>query len=123
MIDLLLFRNRLFSVNLVTALLSFVSMAGTTILIPFFLEGVLDYNPAKVGLLMAVVPISMGILAPLAGALSDRFGMRPMAVIGLAFMLAGYIAVSGVSPQDSRVVYLLRFIPLGFGLWNIECTE
>lgn len=116
MIDLLLFRNRLFSVNLVTALLSFVSMAGTTILIPFFLEGVLGYNPAKVGLLMAVVPVSMGILAPLAGTLSDRFGTRPMTVIGLALMLVGYIAVSGVSPQDSLVVYLLRFIPLGFGL-------
>jgi EmrB/QacA subfamily drug resistance transporter len=74
MIDMRLFLNRLFSVNLVTASLSFICTAGTTLLIPFFLEGVLSYNPAKVGLLMAVVPVSMGLLAPIAGSLSDRFG-------------------------------------------------
>jgi EmrB/QacA subfamily drug resistance transporter len=116
MIDLKLFKNRLFSVNLVTALLSFICIAGTTILIPFFLEGVLGYNPAKVGLLMAVVPISMGILAPIAGSLSDRFGTRPMTVIGLAMMVLGYTAVAGVGMEDSLLVYLLRFAPIGIGL-------
>jgi len=116
MIDLRLFRNRLFSVNLVTASLSFICIAGTTLLIPFFLEGVLGYNPAKVGLLMAVVPISMGLLSPIAGSLSDRFGTRPMTVLGLAFMLIGYAAVSSVSVQDPISVYLLRFLPLGLGL-------
>lgn len=116
MIDLLLFRNRLFSVNLVTALLSFICIAGITILIPFFLEGVMGYNPAKVGLLMAIVPISMGILAPIAGSLSDRFGTRPMTVIGLAMMVLGYAAVAGVRMQDPLLVYLLRFAPIGIGL-------
>lgn len=116
MIDLKMFHNRLFSVNLVTALLSFISIAGMTILIPFFLEGVMGYNPAKVGLLMAVVPVSMGVLAPLAGLLSDRYGTRPMTVIGCALMLLGYLAVYGVSRQDSLTTYLLRFVPLGLGL-------
>jgi EmrB/QacA subfamily drug resistance transporter len=116
MIDLGIFRNRLFSVNLVTASLSFICIAGTTLLVPFFLEDVLDYNPARVGLLMAVVPISMGVLAPLAGSLSDRFGTRPMTVIGLALMLLGYISVARLTLHEPLVVYLLRFVPLGFGL-------
>ncbi|MBN2554658.1 MAG: MFS transporter [Anaerolineales bacterium] len=116
MIDLNLFRERLFSVNLVTALLSFICIAGTTILIPFYLEGVMAYGPAKVGLLMAVVPVMMGALAPLSGSLSDRFGTRPMTVIGLGLMFAGYAAVAGVRPSDSILVYLLRFAPVGLGL-------
>jgi EmrB/QacA subfamily drug resistance transporter len=116
MIDMRLFRNRLFSVNLVTAMLSFVCIAGTTLLIPFFLEGVMNFNPARIGLLMAVVPVCMGVLAPIAGSLSDRFGTRPMTVIGLAFMLLGYAAVAGVRMEDSLSVYLLRFIPIGLGL-------
>ncbi|MEJ2012112.1 MAG: MFS transporter [Anaerolineales bacterium] len=116
MIDLGIFRNRLFSVNLVTASLSFICIAGTTLLVPFFLEGVLGYNPARVGLLMAVVPVSMGVLAPLAGSLSDRFGTRPMTVIGLALMLLGYVSVARLTLNESLGVYLLRFVPLGFGL-------
>jgi EmrB/QacA subfamily drug resistance transporter len=116
MIDLGLFRNRLFSVNLVTASLSFICIAGTTLLVPFFLEDVLGYNPARVGLLMAVVPVCMGVLAPLAGSLSDRYGTRPMTVVGLALMLAGYLAIARVNTGEPLGVYLLRFIPLGFGL-------
>lgn len=116
MIDLRLFREQLFSVNLVTASLSFISLAGTTLLIPFYLEGVMAYNPAKVGLLMAVVPVMMGALAPLAGSLSDRVGTRPMTVIGLGSMLVGYIAVAGIRIDDSIPVYLLRFAPIGLGL-------
>jgi EmrB/QacA subfamily drug resistance transporter len=116
MIDLGMFRERLFSVNLVTASLSFICIAGTTLLVPFFLEDVLGYNPARVGLLMAVVPVSMGLLAPLAGSLSDRYGTRPMTVIGLALMLVGYVAIAGVSMGESLLAYLLRFIPLGLGL-------
>jgi EmrB/QacA subfamily drug resistance transporter len=116
MIDIGLFCNRLFSVNLVTASLSFICIAGTTLLVPFFLEDVLGYNPARVGLLMAVVPVCMGVLAPLAGSLSDRYGTRPMTVIGLALMLAGYLAITRVNIGEPLGVYLLRFIPLGFGL-------
>ena len=116
MIDLGLFRERLFSVNLVTASLSFICIAGTTLLVPFYLEGVLAYGPAKVGMLMAVVPVMMGALAPLSGSLSDRFGTRPMTVIGLGLMLAGYVAIAGVRPADSILVYLLRFAPVGLGL-------
>jgi len=116
MIDLTLFRERLFSVNLVTASLSFICLAGTTLLVPFYLEGVMGYNPARVGLLMAVVPVTMGLLAPLSGSLSDRFGTRPMTVIGLALMLGGYIAVTGLNAADPLLLYLLRFAPIGIGL-------
>lgn len=116
MIDLNLFREQLFSVNLITASLSFISLAGTTLLIPFYLEGVMGYNPAKVGLLMAVVPVMMGALAPPAGSLSDRIGTRPMTVIGLISMLIGYVAVAGIRLDDSILVYLLRFAPIGLGL-------
>jgi MFS family permease len=55
-------------------------------------------------------------MAPIAGSLSDRFGTRPMTVVGLALMVLGFVAISGISMQDSLLIYLLRFIPLGFGL-------
>ncbi|MBN1659305.1 MAG: MFS transporter, partial [Anaerolineae bacterium] len=57
MIDLGLFRNILFDVNLVTGLSTFICMAGTTILMPFYLQYVLGYTPQVVGLMLAVVPI------------------------------------------------------------------
>jgi EmrB/QacA subfamily drug resistance transporter len=116
MIDLNLFRNRLFSISLVSALLIFVSMAGTLILMPFYLENVLGYDTRQVGFLLAIVPIALGITAPISGSLSDRFGTRPIAVVGLAILLAGFLAVSTLSAETTAVGYVLRFLPIGIGI-------
>jgi EmrB/QacA subfamily drug resistance transporter len=116
MIDLSLFQNRLFSVNLVTGFATFVSIAGTTILMPFYLENVLGYDPRSVGLLLAIVPIAMGVAAPIAGSLSDRLGTRLITVTGLLVLLAGYYAVGTLSLQTTPLGYILRFLPIGIGM-------
>jgi EmrB/QacA subfamily drug resistance transporter len=116
MIDLRLFRNPLFSVSLVTAVLIFIAMAGAIVLMPFFLEGVLGYAPRNVGLLMAVVPIGLGVTAPISGALSDRYGSRPMTVMGLASLTVGYLAVRTLSTDTTALGYVLRFAPVGIGI-------
>jgi len=115
MIDLRLFANRLFSINLVTGFLTFMASAGTTILMPYYLQNVMGYTPQKTGLLMAVVPIALGIISPISGSLSDRFGTRPLTVIGLAFMLFGYILISTLQTDTSPLGYILRFLPIGIG--------
>lgn len=116
MIDLTLFRNRLFDINLITGFIVFVCMSGTIVLMPFYLENVLGYDPRSVGLLLAIVPIAVGIAAPLSGALSDRLGTRPITVIGLATLVAGFYAISTLSTQTTAVGYVLRFLPIGIGI-------
>jgi len=116
MIDLSLFQNRLFSVNLVTGFITFVCIAGAIILMPFYLENVLGYDPRSVGFLLAVVPISMGLIAPIAGSLSDRLGTRPIAVAGLSVLLVGYYAISTLSMRTTPLGYILRFLPIGVGM-------
>jgi EmrB/QacA subfamily drug resistance transporter len=116
MIDLNLFRNRLFSVNLVTGLITFISMGGTIILMPFLLENVLGYSTRQVGLLMATVPLGIGVVAPISGSLSDRVGTRPITVVGLAAMLLGFFALSTVTTEMTTLGYILRFLPVGIGM-------
>jgi EmrB/QacA subfamily drug resistance transporter len=116
MINLPLFRNREFSIGLVTGFITFVAIAGTILLMPFYLENVLGYTPRQVGLLLAVVPIALGITAPVSGSLSDRFGTRPITVIGLTVLLLGYTMLSTLKSDTSVAGYLLRFLPIGVGM-------
>ncbi|HRV93054.1 MAG TPA: MFS transporter [Anaerolineae bacterium] len=116
MIDLRIFKNILFSVNLVTGFTTFVSIAGVFILLPFYLEDVLGYNTQQVGFLLAVIPIGLGTFAPIAGALSDRFGTRPITVLGLVILLGGYIALTGLSTETTTWSYVLRLLPIGIGM-------
>jgi len=94
----------------------FVAIAGVFILLPFYLEDVLHYNTQQVGLLLAVVPVGLGIFAPLSGALSDRFGARPITVLGLLTLLVGYVALIGLSTETTTWGYILRLIPIGIGM-------
>ncbi len=116
MIDLRLFRNQLFSINLLTGLAAFVAVAGVFILLPFYLEGVLGYGPRDVGLLVAAVPILLGITAPISGSLSDRYGTRLIASIGLAVLVGGYWAMSRFTAETKLPYYLLAALPFGAGM-------
>ena len=116
MIDLTLFRNLEFSISLITGYLTFVAIAGTLILTPFYLENVLGYNTRQVGLLIAVLPISMGIIAPISGSISDRFGTRIITVIGLIILLFGYAALTTLDIQTSAIYFALLFLPIGLGM-------
>lgn len=116
MIDLRLFKNKLFSINLITGFITFITIAGTIILMPFYLENVLGYNTKQVGLLLAAVPVAMGVIAPLSGSASDRFGSRRISVIGLIVLLLGYYSLSSLDTNTSIIGYLIRFIPIGVGM-------
>lgn len=116
MLDLRLFRNPLFAVNVVTGFITFLAIAGPGLLMPFYLQNVLGYSTSNIGLLLAVVPIGLGIMAPIAGSLSDRFGSRPITLLGLVTLLLGYSAISTLGVATSTLGYILRFIPIGIGM-------
>ena len=116
MVDLRMFGHGLFGVNLTTGFMMFVALGGTFILMPFYLENVLGYQTRQVGLLLAVVPIALGVVAPLAGSLSDRVGTRPITVVGLGMVLIGYLAISTLGTDTTAAGYLLRFLPVGLGI-------
>ncbi len=116
MIDLRLFSNLLFSTSLATGFITFICTAGTILLMPFYLQNVLGYTPRQVGLLLAVVPLATGLIAPISGSLSDRFGSRRITVLGLSILVFGFIAVSTLDSQTSAQGYVLRFLPVGIGL-------
>lgn len=115
MVDFSLFRNLLFSINLLMSFLAFITLSGV-FLMPFFLQFVKHYSPQQIGLLMMVTPTSMGIIAPLSGMLSDRFGTRVIGLIGILGIGAGCLSISTLNPDVGVFGYLLRTMPLGMGL-------
>ncbi len=72
MIDFSLFHNRVFLVGNLSGWLCFVAMFANTMLLPFYLQQILQYTPTQVGLLMTVFPITMAIVAPISGNASDN---------------------------------------------------
>ena len=121
MLDLTLFEHRDLSVNLVTGFVAFFAISGLLLLAPFYLTDVADLSPSQIGLVLGAVPITMGIVAPLSGALSDRIGTRPVTVTGLAIMTVGYTVATFVLDVDfalAGIVIVGLIIGLGMGVFQ-----
>jgi EmrB/QacA subfamily drug resistance transporter len=114
MIDLSLFRNPLFSMNLLMGFLVFVVLTAGFIL-PFLLELVQGYPPQMVGLMMMASPITMGLASPLAGILSDRYGSRVISMTGLVVIIAGCLSMTTLTMDVTPLGFVARMIPLGIG--------
>ena len=83
LIDLHLFKRRLFVSSLGASLLSFWMNAAHSFVAPFFLQDILKFSPSKVGMLIFPVSLTVMIMAPLGGRFSDRVGVRIPATLGL----------------------------------------
>jgi len=56
------------------------------------------------------------VSAPIAGALSDRYGTRVIATLGLAVLAMGYLAMSRLDADTPSWAYVLAVLPFGVGM-------
>lgn len=115
MIDLSVFRNRLFSVSVVCAALSFACMCGLTIIHPFYLQYALGLKPEIAGLLMLAIPVAQCLVAPLSGILTDRIGPEPITVAGLVVMAAGLVLMSTLTLASSWALIIAWAVVVSVG--------
>ncbi|MFC1994665.1 MFS transporter [Chloroflexota bacterium] len=116
MLNLSLFGNRRFRFASLSALLSFMALYTAVFLTPFYLVFALHYSILKVGLVMAASPIATLFVAPLSGALSDRFGTRFFAVCGMCIAAAGLFLLSGLNESAHAFDVAWRLVITGAGM-------
>lgn len=116
MVDLSLFRNLQFSLNLATGALAFIAIAAVVFFLPFYLQLVLGQPVIAVGLLMGAAPLVQTVLGPLSGSISDRYGTRSVSIVGLIVLVAGYLIASTMSVDTSPAGFVLRMLPIGIGM-------
>jgi len=103
MLDLALFRSRVFSAANTAALLNFMTQYVIVFVTPFLLQQGLDLTAARAGEIMTAFPLSVLVVAPLAGALSDRVGQKRPAAAGslLCTAAAVWLALAGAGARNT----------------------
>jgi EmrB/QacA subfamily drug resistance transporter len=116
LVDLKLFKRRLFISSLGASFLSFWMSAAHSFVIPFFLQNILDFSPSKVGMLVFPVALTVMVMAPLGGRFSDRFGVRIPATMGLILTSLTIFSFTLLKPGIRDADILWRQIALGIGI-------
>jgi EmrB/QacA subfamily drug resistance transporter len=111
MLPMTLFRVRAYSAGNGAMLLLTTSLFGAVFLFAQYLQISLGYSPLAAGLRFMPWTTTLFVFAPLAGALSDRIGSRPLLVTGLLLqgLGLGWVAynVDQASPYTSSIAALV----------------
>ena len=117
MLPMRFFRNRTFAATNVASLFMFFGMFGSIFLLAQFLQTVQGYSPLDAGirtLPWTAMPI---FIAPLAGALSDRIGGRPLMATGLGLQAIGLAWLASItSPTVAYSSLVPAFVISGIGM-------
>ncbi len=82
LIDFSLFKIRPFTFGNLGVMTSYMAMYTNSILLPFFLQEILKYNPLVTGLLILPYSLTLSMIAPVAGRLSGKYGSRYLTIAG-----------------------------------------
>lgn len=116
LVDLNVFKRRLFISSLGTSLLSFWMSAAHTFVAPFFLQNILAFSPTKVGILIFPLSLTVMVLAPLGGRVSDRVGVRIPATVGLTVISLTIFSFTFLKSHVSDYDIVWRHVVIGIGI-------
>ena len=89
MVPMRLFRSRAFAAGIAASFLFYAAMYGVLFLLPQFLQTALGYGPLGGGLRLLPWTATLFVTAPIAGAVVNKVGERPLVVIGLLMQAIG----------------------------------
>jgi DHA2 family lincomycin resistance protein-like MFS transporter len=118
LLDLRVFASRNFVVCLVMMVILMLTLFGTFILLPLYLQNVLGIGTLLTGLLLCPGALLMGRLGQKAGGWYDRMGPKKLVVPGVAIVTVVLWAMTLLGTQ-SRIEYILIghiVMSIGFAL-------
>jgi EmrB/QacA subfamily drug resistance transporter len=99
MIPMRLFASRPFAAGVAASLQFYAAMYGVLFLLPQYLQVALGFGPLGAGLRLLPWTSTLFLTAPIAGAVVQKFGERPLVVTGLSMQAAGlgWLAIQAAS--------------------------
>jgi EmrB/QacA subfamily drug resistance transporter len=117
MLPMRFFRSRSFSAGNAAIFFTFASLFGGVFFFAQLLQTALGYGPLGAGLRLMAWTVTFITVAPLVGALVDRFGERPFLVGGLTLQAGGLLWVALIAePGLGYSELVLPFIVAGVGV-------
>ncbi|TQS73922.1 MFS transporter [Rhodobacteraceae bacterium] len=116
MLDLSLFARPAIIAGIVMAIVASGSLAGVELTLAQELQYVLDKTPFQAGLFMVPIMAAAAIGGPVAGWLSARFGLRPVACLSLAISAGALAGLAIADFHDPGLIVPMLLAALGLAL-------
>jgi EmrB/QacA subfamily drug resistance transporter len=116
-IPLTLFHNRIISVSVLALTLMAMSMFGTILFIPLFIQGVIGTNATQSGTVLMPMMFVMITSSIVSGQVISRTGRyKLVGLFGMTVMAGGMLLLSGMGPDTDYLTVLRNMIIVGVGI-------
>lgn len=121
LLDLRIFANPVFSCGIVGVILSAALLYGIFFIVSFGLVRGYHRPVEMAGLRLAVIPVAVGIVAPLSGMLAEKFQPRLLSAGGMALCVASLVTLAIIATEHQADVVVggiaLALFGVGLGLF------
>ena len=119
-IDLSLFKNRLFTTGNIANLLSGLAFAALAFTMTLYFQLVRGYDAYHAGIALIPLEVTLLLVGPVSGSLSDRWGARGLSTLGLVTSSAGFLLLANINQttSDQQILLSLGVIGVGVGLFR-----
>lgn len=116
LLDLRTFRSRQFTLAITVITVSMLALFGTVILLPIYLQNVLQLDTLTTGLLLLPGGLVMGLLAPVVGRIYDRIGPTALVVTGSIMVSLVFWGMTLLGESTPPWWVLVAHVSLSFAL-------
>jgi MFS family permease len=115
-----LFKSRVLAFAYLSTLLNGVARGALTFLLIFYLQGIRSMDPLLAGVYLMPFAVAMMVVAPISGALADKYGSRLLGTLGLGLSAIGLLGYTWLRADTSlaQVVFWQIVMGLGSGFFN-----
>ncbi|HCW52746.1 MAG TPA: MFS transporter [Clostridium sp.] len=120
LIDLSIFKNKLFSISIICGFISFIAIFSYNIVIPFYLQNLMGFSPQKAGFILMAYPLILVIVAPISGSLSDKIGSEFLTFLGLVIGAVGLFLIGtfGENTSIGFMILCIAIMSVGMGIFQ-----
>lgn len=116
LLDMKVFKDFNFTYTMVVNVILQVTLYGGVMLLPIYLQTVRGFRPLDVGLLLLPGSLLMGLMGIFTGKLSDRIGIKPLAIIGLTIHTVATFMLTMLTMDTPYINVMIMYTMRSFGL-------
>ncbi|MBG9454946.1 MFS transporter [Lysinibacillus sphaericus] len=116
LLNLSVFKNKVFTLTSIINIIVTMMMYADMILLPIYLQNGRGFTALDAGLLLLPGALVNAFMSPVTGKMYDRFGAKPLFIIGLIFVIPSMWVVTDLTETTTFSFLMIRTIFLRIGL-------
>ncbi len=119
-IDFRIFKNYNFVMGNIVSMVRSAAIFSSMFILPLFIENILSYNAMHAGILMIPLALSVAVVSPIAGIISDKIGPKYLLIAGMIVLGYSNLALGNLSLNTSMDFIAWNQVLRGIGIGLIN---